>query len=134
MLLLGLSLSGWGILRLANAPAKLQGSLGHPVELSAESKPCGFGLKLSSVAELVELKGRDGRVLFHHGHSGGPFAGMIALDGADPVVFLTVKWAEPEGGSERFAKLTLEPAGKPTLSHYFEAPGTIEDVWELPEP
>jgi hypothetical protein len=130
MLAAGLLLAGWGILDLANVSASPQGRVPKPVP--GVSSACGFGLKLSAVAELVELKGRDGRVLFRSEGSGGPFSGMIALDDTDPQVYVTVKWKEATTEGGRFAKLTLEPAGKPTLTHYFEAPGTIEDVWELP--
>ena len=134
MLAVGLLLAGWGMLNLARAGAKPQerdASVGHAV---SEASPCGFGLKLSAVAEVVELKGRDGRVLFRRENSGGPFTGMIQLDDVDPVVFVKVSWKEATSGGEHFAKLTLEPSGKPTLNRYFEAAGTIEDVWELPEP
>ena len=130
MLAVGLLLAGWGILKLANVSAVPQGQM--PATPPGVGSACGFGLKLSAVAELVELKGRDGRVLFRHEGSGGPVTGMIALDATDPQVFVTVKWKETTVEGARFAKLTLEPVGKPTLTHYFEAPGTIEDVWELP--
>ena len=131
MLAAGLLLAGWGILHLANASGASRPASPVIGPASAEAAPCGFGLKLSAAAELVELKGRDGRVLFRREQSGGPFTGMIALDATDPVVFVTVRWKDPEEGN-RFAKLTLEPAGRPTLTHFFEASGTIEDVWELP--
>jgi hypothetical protein len=132
MLAVGLLLAGWGILHLANAAASppLPGS--SVVRAYGEAPPCGFGLKLSAVAEVVELKGRDGRVLFRREHSGGPFTGMIALDAVDPAVFVMVKWQDATGEADGFAKLSLEPPGKPTVTRYFEAPGTIEDVWELP--
>ena len=125
-------MAGWGILHLAKASASSQPEGAVGVTTSSEQAACGFGLKLSREAELVELKGRGGRVLFRHENSGGPFTGMIDLDGEDPVVFVTVKWKEAVQQETHFAKLTLEPAGKPTLTHYFEAPGAIEDVWELP--
>lgn len=131
MLAGGLLLAGWGILHLANASGTSGTSTPVIATSSGEAAPCGFGLKLSAVAEVVELKGRGGRVLFRREQSGGPFTGMIALDAAEPVVFVAVKWKDATVAN-RFAKLTLEPAGKPTLTHFFEAPGTIEDVWELP--
>jgi hypothetical protein len=134
MLAVGLLLAGWGMLNLARAGVKPQLQDTSVMQAASESAPCGFGLKLSAVAELVELKRRDGRVLFRHENASGPFTGMIQLDAVDPVVFVTVTWKEATSGGDYFAKLTLEPAGKPTLSHYFEAAGSIEDVWELPEP
>ncbi len=132
MLGVGLLLAGWGILHLARASStpRPEGLVG--VKTSVERATCGFGLKLSAVAEVVELKGREGRVLFRQQNSGGPFTGMVDLDADDPVVFVTVKWKDAAREGTSFAKLSLEPVGKPTLTHYFEAPGTIEDVWELP--
>lgn len=128
MLASGLLLAGWGLLHLANAspPTPMLETKAQPGMAVA----CGFGLKLSDVAESVELSARDGRVLFHREHSGGPFIGMIQLDTVDPAVFVKVRWQDAVREGDRFVKLTLEPAGKPTLTHYFEAPGTIEDVWE----
>ncbi len=132
MLAVGLLLAGWGILHLANASASSPPTDTAMARAPGEAPPCGFGLKLSAVAEVVELKGRNGRVLFRREHSGGPFTGMIALDAVDPAVFVTVKWQDANGEADGFAKLSLEPAGKQTVTRYFEARGTIEDVWELP--
>lgn len=132
MLGVGLLLAGWGILHLARASAVSPSEKTDVLKASVERERCGFGLKLSAEAELVELKGRGGRVLFRQENSGGPFAGMVDLDAEDPVVFVAVKWKETSREGSTFAKLALEPAGKPTITHYFEAPGTIDDVWELP--
>lgn len=132
MLAIGLMLAGWGVLHLARASAKPQAQGTKPTPVPGAVSTCGFGLKLSAVAERVELKGRDGRILFQSEQSSGPFTGMITLDQTDPAVFVSVKWKEPAASGDHFAKLTLEPAGKPTLTHFFEAPGAIEDVWELP--
>lgn len=132
MLGAGLLLAGVGILHLVRASSPSRPEAPGGVTTSVEQAPCGFGLKLSAVAELVELKGREGRVLFREQDSGGPFAGVFELDADEPVVFVTVKWRDAAREGTSFAKLSLEPAGKPTLTHYFEARGTIEDVWELP--
>ncbi|MBK1880903.1 hypothetical protein JIN85_00670 [Luteolibacter pohnpeiensis] len=60
-------------------------------------------------------------------------AGTIDLDPENPTIFLTVQWKSlPPDGAHRFAKLTLEPAGKPTIEHVFDAPGDIDDLFELP--
>lgn len=56
--------------------------------------------------------------------------GRIAIDSRNPVVFLSVRWTGAADG-HRFAKLTLDLPGKPTLTHVFEAPGDIDDVWEI---
>lgn len=134
MLAAGLLLAGWGILHLAGSSAPLQQAAPIADRPAGEAQPCGFGLKLSAVAESVELKARNGRVLFQQQQTRGPFTGMLALDETDPVVFVTLKWKDSTDRGDHFARLTLEPAGKPTITRYFEAPGTIEDVWELSEP
>lgn len=60
-------------------------------------------------------------------------SGNLAVPVEHPAVFLTVRWKNPAApGEHRFAKLTLEPAGKPTLTHVFDADGDIDDVFELP--
>ncbi|WP_338687192.1 hypothetical protein [Haloferula helveola] len=56
--------------------------------------------------------------------------GMLKLSGDHPTIFITIRWAKPSD-LPRFAKLTLEPAGHPTLRRTFDAIGDIEDVWEL---
>jgi hypothetical protein len=56
--------------------------------------------------------------------------GAFTPDVLSPAIFVTIRWAEP-GEGNRFAKLTLEPPGKPTRVRYFEAAGDLEDVWEL---
>lgn len=131
MLALGLLLAGWGLLHLANAPVAVQSGQAIAPTASRQTAPCGFALKLSAAAEVVELLGPGRRLLFHQDGGGGPFVGMFELELVDPVVFIAVKWKD---GAENghFAKLTLEPAGKPTLTRFFEASGTINDVWELP--
>ena len=59
--------------------------------------------------------------------------GTLELDPANPNVFLTIRWkSEPIPGAHRFARLTLEPAGKASIVHVFDAPGDIDDVLELP--
>lgn len=51
----------------------------------------------------------------------------------DAPLFLTVRWKTPPvSGEHRFAKLVVEPAGKPTVTHVFDAEGDIDDVFELP--
>lgn len=130
MLLAGLVLAGWGMLRLAHAPGRAAAGTGTTAPTSAEALSCGFGLKLSAEAELVELRGRDGKLLFRREHSAGPFTGLFALDVQDPAVFVKVTWKPGQAAGSRFVRLSLEPAGKPTLTRYFEARGDIDDVWE----
>lgn len=103
---------------------------GHVHAEETASTRYGFAVKLSHAPESFQLADRKGRVIFQ----GPALTGQVELDPADPVVFLTVKWKEGAmGTTDHFAKLTLEPPGKPTLSRYFETPDTeLVDVWELP--
>ena len=57
--------------------------------------------------------------------------GTIALPEGHPSVFLTVTWDAGDSDVPRFTKLTLEPAGHPTLTRTFDGFGGIDDVWEL---
>jgi len=128
----GLLLAGWGMLRFGGtAVAKVQAAPTTQAE-SGPAATTGFALKLSAPASSVELKDREGRTLFRAG-SADPLVGMIALASADPAVFVSIHWqAAPPAGLNHFAKLSLEPAGKPTLVRYFETAGDLDDVWELP--
>jgi len=127
----GLLLAGFVLLRLTRKPA--METARRPVAEAAPSavRRCGFELKLSAVAEAVELKARDGRVLFRSGRTPGPLLGSLDLTAGDPAVFVAIRWADA-GEGNHFAKLTLEPPGKPTRVRFFEARGDLEDVWELP--
>jgi len=91
----------------------------------------GFSLTLSAAAKSVDLKSRDGTSLFH-GAPGDPLNGVIELNTVDPVVLISIAWKDADAPGHRFAKLTLEPPGKATLVHFFEATGDLDDVWELP--
>lgn len=128
----GLLLAGWGMLRFGrSAAANLPVDAGRAQETSRTSQT-GFALKLSSAASSVDLKNRAGELLFHAAGA-DPLVGLIALDETDPAVFIRIQWTSaPPAGMNHFAKLSLEPSGKPTLVRYFETAGDLDDVWELP--
>lgn len=133
LLACALVLAGWGMLHFIAASASTE--TGHPTDshTHAEDAPSaryGFAVKLSHPAESFQAADRSGRILFQS----PALIGQVALDPTDPVVFLTVKWKEPATATaNHFAKVTLEPPGKPTVSRYFETPDSeLIDVWELP--
>lgn len=65
--------------------------------------------------------------------SEGSISGTLEIDPANPNLSLTVQWKNPPAaGEHRFAKLTLEAAGKETFTHVFDADGDIDDFLELP--
>ena len=60
-------------------------------------------------------------------------SGRLSVSSEHPLISLVVKWkSEPAAGEHRFAKLILEPVGKPTITHVFDAAGDIDDILELP--
>jgi hypothetical protein len=63
----------------------------------------------------------------------GSLSGVLEIDPANPNLSLIVRWKTPaSAGEHRFAKLTLEAAGKDTFTHVFDADGDIDDFLELP--
>ncbi|MFT4175946.1 MAG: hypothetical protein QM627_04760 [Luteolibacter sp.] len=90
---------------------------------TAKTLSVPYRLQLSSTASSVELSSGDFKT--------SALTGSLPLDAEHPQIFLTVKWqAPPTTGELRFAKLTLEPAGRSTLTHTFDASGDIDDVFE----
>ena len=126
----GLLLAGLVLWRLTREPAVAVSS--RPAEQAPPAAVrWGFELKLSSAAESVELKSGSGGMLLRSSRTTGPLLGSLDFDATDdPVVFISIRWAG-SGEGNHFAKLTLEPPGKPTQVRYFEAAGDLEDVWEL---
>lgn len=91
-----------------------------------------FRLTLSAPAELVEI---DTGEVIRPMVGGSPVAGTLRLERRNPRVALLVRWKFPAApGEHRFAKLTLELPGQPTLTHVFDADGDIDDLLELPLP
>lgn len=106
------------------APAKLS----HPAPPS-ESKPTTQRLpyRLTLSSETAEVNLSTGNQ--------PPVSDPVGVLEVVPqaAIFLTVRWKNPvAAGEHRFAKLVLEPAGKPTITHVFDADGDIDDVFELP--
>ena len=84
-----------------------------------------YQLQLSSEAAVIEL---DTGISKASGTSGS-----LQLNAGNPYVSISVRWKNPPSGQEqRFAKLILEPAGKPTFTHVFDSTGDIDDLLELP--
>jgi hypothetical protein len=60
-----------------------------------------------------------------------PLMGDIIIDLDKPVVYLKVNWYEL-GERRGFAKLTIEAAGKKTVTQVFDAEGNLDEFLELP--
>ncbi len=98
-------------------------------EQPAENKPTTqrlpYRLTLSAETAEVKLSAGDQPPV-------SELSGVLETAPQAPL-FLTVRWKSPAAtGEHRFAKLVLEPAGKPTITHVFDATGDIDDVFELP--
>jgi hypothetical protein len=97
--------------------------------IPAESKPSSQRLpyRLTLSAEPAEVKLSAG--------DQAPVSEVSGVLEAAPnaPLFLSVRWKTPAAaGEHRFAKLVLEPVGRPTITHVFDAEGDIDDVFELP--
>lgn len=132
-----LVVAGFGFMRLtaARTPARLLPVAAVDAEIRATPRiPGSFHLLLSApAAELVISSG--GGSAETRLEPTVPPTGTLLFDPDDPQVFLHIRWtAAPEPGEHRFARLTLELPGRPTLTHFFEAPGDIDEFLELPLP
>ena len=94
------------------------------------SPAINFELSLSAAAsEIIVDTGKVQKLDPDH----PPFSGTLVLDSGNPRVALRVIWkTPPTAGEHRFAKLSIEAPGQPTIVHVFDAAGDIDDVFELP--
>ena len=126
LLTLSLVIVGAGLAWLTSAKKTTPGVTSRPAphqELSSLAVP--YQLQLSSDAAVVELDTGISKV------SGT--RGTLQLNTGNPYVSISVQWKIPPSAEEqRFAKLILEPAGKPTFTHVFDSTGDIDDLLELP--
>ncbi len=96
-----------------------------PAETKPSSQRLPYRLILSAETAEVKLSAGDRPAV-------SELSGVLETAPNAPL-FLTVRWKTPAAaGEHRFAKLVLEPAGKPTITHVFDAEGDIDDVFELP--
>lgn len=122
MVALALALAGWALAHLTR-PAPPSAPLATEDRTGENSLLEGaYRLTLSAPPASLRIESA--------GSVQSVAEGRIAIDPRNPVVFVAIGWdREPEG--HRFAKLTVDLPGKPTLTHVFEAPGDINDVWEI---
>jgi hypothetical protein len=90
-----------------------------------------FEITLSAPPSLLQIAEPAGQVLFESNQGDTRQSGILELPHTPAALFLQVRWATATI-APRFAKLSLEPPGRPTLSHIFDAPAEIDDAWELP--
>jgi len=134
LLTIALVIAGIGLVRLtAERTHDTQLPL-PPVQVSVETMAGRFHLLLSAPAEAVVVStGRD-EWTAPAAEVAAP-GGVLEFDRRNPQVSLIVRWAGvPETGEHRFAKLTLELPGRPTIVHVFDSQGDIDEFVELPLP
>ena len=90
-----------------------------------------FGLQLSASATRVILRDENGTVLWES--ADGVAAEVESTWQRLPrSVQIEVEWADAAPAPRYFAKLRLDPPGRDTLTHVFDASTDIDDLWELP--
>ena len=121
-ILLSLVATGFGLANLTGGRQSTAPTITDRPAVSRSSLPTPYRLTLSAAGDIVLDPGNLAST-----------TGDITLDPANPHVILTVRWKEkPQPGFRHFAKLTLEPPGRPTVTHVFEAAGDIDELFELP--
>ena len=132
VLLLLLAVAGLGLSRLTGRSAAVSSPpVPPPAERPAAALHWPFELKLGAIPAETRLTSPDGRVLFESQAPATLASGTLVFPANPDSLLLQVRWAAPATG-HRFAMLTLEPPGRPTLRHVFDAAGDLDDAWELP--
>lgn len=130
ILLLALITAALGIRGLSHVPTSLGVADAEPSAHGSEATvEAPFFLTFSSPPETVRIDA--GSQAVELAPRAVTASGTLQLSGKSPVVFLTIKWPDEDSSIPRFAKLTLEPAGQPTLSRTFDGFGHIDDLWEI---
>jgi hypothetical protein len=90
-----------------------------------------FGLKLSASAKQVILRDENSRILWE---SAGTVAAEVEATWPrlPSSVQIEVEWTDAATAPRYFAKLRLDPPGRDTLTHVFDASTNLDDLWELP--
>ncbi|MEN9991934.1 MAG: hypothetical protein RLZZ224_1636 [Verrucomicrobiota bacterium] len=89
-----------------------------------------FRLSLSAAATQVQLADMEGKPLWQkQGEAMSELQG--SLPNLPESLVLQVTWAA-KGAPRYFAKVVIDPPGRSSLSHVFDAEGDIDDLWELP--
>lgn len=126
--LLALVVSAFGLMRLTHAKPQATGTppaTSHPTPPAA-TKTLPYRLILSAETTEIRISAGDEAPLSEP-------SGRLSMPSDHPLIHLIVRWkSEPAAGEHRFAKLILEPAGKATITHVFDAAGDIDDILELP--
>ena len=89
-----------------------------------------FTMTLSATASRIIIRDETGSTLWQ---SESPVSAQI--DGLwsrlPSSVLIEISWSE-SSAPRYFAKLRLDPPGRSSLTHVFDAAADIDDLWELP--
>jgi hypothetical protein len=130
-LALALAGVGWGIARLTSVKKTEERVAQSPGVEKPATATLAVTFRLLLSAPAAQIKIDAGRTIELAADS--PLSGTLELDPANPRIALVIHWKSPASvGEYRFAKLTLEPPGRETLTHVFDAAGDIDDFLELP--
>ena len=104
--------------------------------ITEQASATPFVLELSKPAKSVRIETLDGRPLARPDcGSSTTLAGTFALPASASQISLRIVWQEPATAGKPapagFARLTLDPPGKPTISHIFISARDLDDIWEL---
>jgi hypothetical protein len=135
LLLLALTATGLGLAKLAGRRPAPPAAPPDPNQAAAalSTQVVPFELRLSATPATVRLLDPHERILFESRQPATALRGTLPSGTALTAIILQVRWAASTPG-HRFARLVLEPPGEPTLQHFFEAPGDLDDAWEIPPP
>lgn len=129
LVLLALALTAAGLVTLTRAPlVPVAASEPVPEGEATGELSCPFVLTLSAPAQSITLESA-GKVVSIPPVS-QVVSGTLPLEPGHPTIFIDIVWAEPDS-TPRFAKLVLEPTGRPTQARVFDAAGPLSDAWEL---
>jgi hypothetical protein len=133
LLILALIAAGVGIRRVTAARVPTESPVEPAMVETTPGTLVPFQLLLSAPAAVVEID--TGFQPAPHSAESSLVTGTLRVDAKNPHLSLMVRWkTPPAAGEHRFAKLTLEAPGQPTLTHVFDAGGDIDDFLELPLP
>lgn len=89
-----------------------------------------FSLTLSASARKVEILDVAGEMLWQKQDEN-----LVRVQGSlarlPETLVLRVSWKDPSA-PRFFAKMVIDPPGRDSLTHVFDAPGELDDLWELP--
>jgi len=123
--LVALVASGFGLVLLTAQKTSLV--MPHPAK-TVDDGGSEWPYRLSLSSEAAEISIISGDSLPSHTPDG-----KLSHRPEDRLISLRIRWKTPPStGETRFAKLTLDPSGKPTITHVFDSTGDIDDILELP--